>query len=149
MHIELRSALAAFRTLSNPLFPQHVEKVLAMSLDDILLYSNSRNQHIQHSLLVLRLPPTNFFFDRVSEYELATTESRFLSLLLENGGIIVGDGKSGSGELSETFRNLNIEKLCRITTTFLTLCTLLFLNSHFGNQLIKKRMHHCSLIPEM
>ena len=53
MSIGLSNALAAFRERMNDVFSAHLDKCAIVFIDDIMIYSRSREEHVEHLRIVL------------------------------------------------------------------------------------------------
>lgn len=77
----LQNGPATFHALMNGIFRDIIDDYLVIYHDDILIYSNSREEHLQHLRTALqRLKENEVYVEKKNKYELMTTETEFLGL---------------------------------------------------------------------
>lgn len=75
MPMGLRNAPATFQALMNAIFCDCIDEFLVVYLDDILIFSDSREDHLKHLGLVLSRLKENSLFVGRSKYELMKEET--------------------------------------------------------------------------
>ena len=85
MPFGLTNAPATFQTLMNQILRPYIDKFVLVYLDDILIYSNSDEEHLEHLRLV---------FEALREYKLYAKPSKctFNQQTVEFCGHLVGQG---------------------------------------------------------
>ena len=88
MPFGLTNAPATFQTLMNQILRPFIDKFVLVYLDDILIYSNSAEEHLQHLRLVLEALRKARLYARPSKCTFDQSEVEFC-------GHIVGNGRVG------------------------------------------------------
>lgn len=91
MPMGLRNAPATFQSLMNSIFYDTIDDFMVVYLDDILIYSNSREDHLKHLRIVLQRLKDNSLYVEKSKYESMTDKTEFLGLQVGKKGIRVSD----------------------------------------------------------
>jgi hypothetical protein len=86
MPFGLCNAPATFQQLMNTLFAPHLRDFVLVFFDDILVYSKSKEDHIQHLQVVLQVLRNNQLKAKLSKCQFAQPQIEYL------GHIISGDG---------------------------------------------------------
>jgi hypothetical protein len=87
MPFELTNAPASFQGLINDVLRPFLDRFALGYLDDILIYSNSLDEHVQHVRSVLaRLQETHLFV-KLEKCEFHTTSTEFLGFIISPEGI--------------------------------------------------------------
>lgn len=89
----LRNAPANFQALMNSIFFDVIDKCLVVYLEDILINSDSRDEHLMHLRTVLQRLKENKLFVGANNYKLMTRETEFLGLQDGQEGIIIVDNR--------------------------------------------------------
>lgn len=96
MPMGLRNSPATIQTLRNEIFYDEIDDYVVIYLDDILIYSNSREEHLQHLRTVLTKLRENrlfvLFLDK-DKYHVMETETEFLGLMVGTNRIKIGDDR--------------------------------------------------------
>lgn len=93
MAMGLCNAHATFQTLMNSIFRDVIDKFLVIYLDDILIFSNSEEEHLEHVKLVLEILKENSLYISPKKCEFFKEEVEFLGLLAGKRGIRVDPAK--------------------------------------------------------
>ena len=94
MPFGLTNAPAAFQRLVNTVFRKYDDVFVVVYLDDILIYSTeSRIQHVQHVIAVLKLLRENNLFARANKCEFDAEEVEYLGFKVTKNGIMMDPGK--------------------------------------------------------
>lgn len=91
MPMGLRNAPATFQALMNSIFRDCIDDFLVIYLDDILIFSNNREDHLEHLKLVLSRLRDHQLYVGNDKFELMTTETEFLGLTIGIGGVKIGE----------------------------------------------------------
>lgn len=84
----LTNACATFQRLMNTVLGDLIDKVCLVYLDDIIIFSNSKEEHLAHVKLVIdRLRKYNLKI-KLSKCKFAQTRIEYLSHIIENGTIM-------------------------------------------------------------
>lgn len=93
MPMGLRNAPATFQALMNSIFRDCIDDFIVVYMDDILIFSESRDDHLKHLRIVLsRLRDHQLYVGR-QKYELMTEETEFLGLIVGREGVRIGDDR--------------------------------------------------------
>jgi hypothetical protein len=86
MSFRLTIALAYFMYLMNKVFMEYMDKFVVVSIDDILVYSETE-EHEEHSRLVLEKLRANQLYAKFSKFEFWLTEVAFLGHVISAEGV--------------------------------------------------------------
>ena len=81
MPFGLTNAPAAFMRLMNEVFQQYLDKFVIVFIDDIVVYSKSKADHIRHLNLVLKKLREHQLYAKFSKCQFWLTEWHFLGML--------------------------------------------------------------------
>jgi len=93
MPFDLTNAPATFQTLMNQILRPFIDKFMLVYLDDILIYSNSTEEHRQYLRLVLEALRATKLFAKPKKYVFDQLEIEFCGHIIDNGMIKVLDKK--------------------------------------------------------
>ncbi|GJW04869.1 putative reverse transcriptase domain-containing protein [Tanacetum coccineum] len=112
MPFGLTNAPAVFMDLMNHVCKPYLDKFVIMFIDDILIYSKSKEEHEVHLKLVLELLKKEKLFAKFSKCDFWLQEVQFFGHVINSNGINVDPSKIEAGEeQEEAFQTLK-EKLC-------------------------------------
>ncbi|GJS49782.1 putative reverse transcriptase domain-containing protein [Tanacetum coccineum] len=112
MPFGLTNAPAVFMDLMNRVCRPYLDKFVIMFIDDILIYSKTREEHVEHLRLVLGLLKKEKLYAKFSKCEFWLREVQFLRHVINGNGIHVDPSKIEAGEEQElAFQTLK-DKLC-------------------------------------
>jgi hypothetical protein len=83
----LTNAPATFQNAMNAVFRQHLGKFVLCYLDDLCLFSRTREEHATHMRIVLELLRKHKLFCRLSKCSFAQSELKFLGHIVGAGGV--------------------------------------------------------------
>lgn len=89
----LCNAPATFQRLMNDVFRQHLDKFVLVYLDDLLIYSRTPEEHLQHLESVFRLLREHKLFAHPKKCSFAQTQIEFLGHIVSKDGIAVDPKK--------------------------------------------------------
>ncbi|KAM1667659.1 hypothetical protein ACFX2K_047084 [Malus domestica] len=98
MPFGLTNAPAAFMRLMNEVFQQYLDKFVIVFIDDILVYSKSKADHIRHLNLVLKKLREHQLYAKFSKCQFWLTEVAFLGHVVLAQGIQVDPQKIAAVE---------------------------------------------------
>nr|CBL94172.1 putative retrotransposon protein [Malus domestica] len=98
MPFRLTNAPAAFMRLMNEVFQQYLDKFVIVYIDDILVYSKSKADHIRHLNLVLKKLREHQLYAKFSKCQFWLTELAFLEHVVSAQGIQVDPQKIAAVE---------------------------------------------------
>ncbi|GKD08508.1 putative reverse transcriptase domain-containing protein [Tanacetum coccineum] len=108
----LTNAPAIFMDLMNRVFRPYLEKFVIVFIDDILIYSKTQEEHVEHLRLVLELLKREKLNAKFSKCEFWLREVQFLRHVINGNGVHVDPSKNEAGEEQElAFQTLK-DKLC-------------------------------------
>lgn len=87
LRMGLRNSPDTFRALMNSIFRDCIDDFVAVFLDDILIFSNVKEEHLRHLRIVLSSVQENDLYVWKSKYELLTKETEFIGLMIGSTGV--------------------------------------------------------------
>lgn len=90
----LRNAPATFRWLINSVSHQYLDKFIIVFLNDILIYSNSEEEHQEHFRMVLQLLKEHKLYAKLSKCEFCQEHVHYLGHVISIEGIFVDPQKN-------------------------------------------------------
>ncbi|GKD66688.1 putative reverse transcriptase domain-containing protein [Tanacetum coccineum] len=93
MPFGLTNALAIFMDLMNKVCRPYLDKFVIVFIDDILIYSKTREKHVEHLRLVFELLKNEKLYAKFSKCELWLREVQFLRHVINGNGIHVDPSK--------------------------------------------------------
>ncbi|GJU44558.1 putative reverse transcriptase domain-containing protein [Tanacetum coccineum] len=93
MPFRLTNALTVFMNLINRVCKPYLDKFVIVFIDDILIYSKSKEEHEVHLRLVLELLRKEKLYNKFSKCEFWLQEVHFLGHVVNQNGIHVDPGK--------------------------------------------------------
>ncbi|GKE35868.1 putative reverse transcriptase domain-containing protein [Tanacetum coccineum] len=89
----MTNAPAVFMDLMNRVCRPYLDKFVIMFIDDILIYSKTREEHVEHLRLVLELLRKEKLYAKFSKFEFWLREVQFLGHVINGNGIHVDPSK--------------------------------------------------------
>ncbi|XP_017412935.1 uncharacterized protein LOC108324500 [Vigna angularis] len=89
MPFGVSNAPAIFMDYMNRIFRSYLDKFVVVFIDDILIYSKSREEHAGHFRLVLDILRERQLYGKLSKCEFWLDENQFLDHVISSQGIIV------------------------------------------------------------
>ena len=93
MPFGVTNAPATFMSLMNRVFFEQLDRFVVVFIDDILVYSRSRDEHAEHLRTVLEVLRQNQLFAKLSKCEFWMDRVAFLGHVLSEGGVSVDPEK--------------------------------------------------------
>jgi hypothetical protein len=93
MSFGLTNAPAYFMYLMNKVFLEYLDMFVMVFIDDILVYSRSKEEHKEHLRLVLQKLRDHRLYVKLSKCEFWLKQFTFLGHIISKGGISVDPGK--------------------------------------------------------
>jgi hypothetical protein len=93
MSFGLTNAPAYFMYLMNKVFMEYLDKFVVVFIDDILIFSKNKEEHVEHLRLVLQKLREHKLYAKRSKCEFWLKEVSFLGHVVSNGGIAVDPSK--------------------------------------------------------
>jgi transposase InsO family protein len=109
MSFGLTNAPASFQGLMNHIFQEHLDKCVVVYLDDILVFSKSFEEHIQHVRHTLELLRQHQLHAKRSKCEFGTSAIAFVGHIISSDGIQVDPAKTSA--LKNWPRPKNVQQL--------------------------------------
>ena len=89
MPFRLTNAPAAFMDLMHKVFQPYLDQFVVVFVDDILIYSQSEEEHEDHLRVVLQLLRDHRLYTKFTKCEFWLTEVRFLGHVVSASGVLV------------------------------------------------------------
>ncbi|WVZ63933.1 LOW QUALITY PROTEIN: hypothetical protein U9M48_013523 [Paspalum notatum var. saurae] len=96
MSFGLTNAPAYFMNLMNKVFMEYLNKFVVVFIDDILIYSKTKEEHEEHLRLVLQKLREHKLYAKLSKCEFCLDQVPFLGHIVSKGGIMVDPSKISS-----------------------------------------------------
>ncbi|KAE8729756.1 cytochrome P450 78A7-like [Hibiscus syriacus] len=93
MPFGLTNAPATFCMLMNKLFQPYLDQFMVVYLDDIVVYSNSMEEHIDHLRIVFKILRENELYVKKKKCTFATEEVHFLGHVIGHGKLLMDRNK--------------------------------------------------------
>jgi ribonuclease HI len=93
MSFGLTNAPTYFMYLMNKVFVEYLDKFVGVFIDDILIFSKTKEEHEDHLRLVLEKLRSHQLYAKFSKCDFWLTEVAFLGHIISAGGISVDPGK--------------------------------------------------------
>nr|GEX81559.1 RNA-directed DNA polymerase like [Tanacetum cinerariifolium] len=93
MPFGLTNSPAVFMDLINRVCKLYLDKFVIVFIDDILIYSKSKQEHEEHLKLILKLLKKEQLYAKFSKYEFWIPKVQFLSHVIDSQGIHVDPAK--------------------------------------------------------
>ena len=93
MPFGLTNALTAFMALMNQVFQPFLDKFVIVFIDDILIYSRSKQEHKKHLRIVLQTLREWQLYAKFSKCEFWLDSVKFLGHVISAGGVMVDPQK--------------------------------------------------------
>jgi len=93
MSFGLTNAPAYFMYMMNKVFMEYLDKFVVVFIDDILVFSKTKEEHAEHLRLVLQKLREHKLYAKGSKCEFWLEEVSFLGHVVSNGGIAVDPSK--------------------------------------------------------
>ena len=98
----LCNAPAAFMTIMNDVFRDYTGKFVSCYLDDILVYSDSWDEHLHQIELVLQRLRKNHLYAKLSKCVFGAREVEYLGFILRSGKLAMSRNKTEAIEVWQT-----------------------------------------------
>nr|CAH66284.1 OSIGBa0161P06.1 [Oryza sativa] len=89
MSFGLTNAPAFFMNLMNKVFMEYLDKFVVVFIDDILIYSKTKEEHEEHLRLALEKLREHQLYAKFSKCEFWLSEVKFLGHVISSGGVAV------------------------------------------------------------
>ena len=93
MPFRLTNAPSTFQSLMNHIFQPFLRRFVLVFFDDILVYSNTWDAHLQHLRQVFDLLLQHQLFLKLSKYEIGTTQVEYLGHIISVGTVAMNRRK--------------------------------------------------------
>jgi hypothetical protein len=85
----LTNAQATFMSLMNNIFRQYLDKVIVVFIDDILVYSKTKEEHDEHLRIVLQTLRKHNLYTKFEKCDFNKKEIQYLGHVISSEGIVV------------------------------------------------------------
>jgi hypothetical protein len=89
MSFGLTNVPAFFMYLMNNMFMDYLDKFVVVFIDDILIYSQSEEEHVEHLKMVLQRLREHQLYAKLSKCEFWIHEVLFLGHIINQDGLVV------------------------------------------------------------
>ena len=93
MSFGLTNAPAVFMDYMNRIFRPYLDKFVIVFIDDILVYSKTEEEHVEHLRTVLQILRDGKLYAKLSKCEFWKSEVKFLGHVVSKQGIAVDPAK--------------------------------------------------------
>lgn len=93
MPFGLCNAPSTFQALMNSIFWEHLRKFVLVFFDDILVYSRTWEEHLEHVQIVMRILQQHQLFVKLKKCEFGKFELEYLGHIISGTGVKVDQGK--------------------------------------------------------
>ena len=93
MPFGLTNAPTMFCTLMNKIFHPYLDKFMMVYLDDIVIYSNTLKEHVEHLRKVFKILKQNELYVKKEKCSFAKEEVSFLGHRIKDGKLMMDDSK--------------------------------------------------------
>ncbi|KAH9668328.1 hypothetical protein KPL70_021370 [Citrus sinensis] len=93
MPFGLTNAPAAFMDLMNKVFKDYLDKFIVVFIDDILVYSRSKEEHVEHLRITLQTLKEKQLYAKLKKCEFWLEKVTFLGHIMSKDGILVNPSK--------------------------------------------------------
>ena len=93
MSFGLTNAPAFFMNLMNIVFMDYLDKFVVVFIDNILIYSQSEEEHVDHLRMVLQRLQEHQLYAKLSKCEFWIDEVLFLGHIINKDGLVVDPKK--------------------------------------------------------
>ncbi|GKF37127.1 putative reverse transcriptase domain-containing protein, partial [Tanacetum coccineum] len=93
MPFSLTNALAVFMDLMNRVCKPYLDKFVIVFIDDIIIYSKNKQEHLEHLKLILELLKKEELYAKFSKCEFWIPKVQFLGHVIDSQGIHVDPAK--------------------------------------------------------
>jgi hypothetical protein len=94
MPFGLTNAPATFQCIMNSIFEGYIRKFVLVFMDDILVYSKSLEEHVQHLKVVFNILLQNKFYAKRSKCQFAATSLEYLGHIISDSGVATDQSKT-------------------------------------------------------
>jgi len=112
----LTGAPGCFQTLMNIIFRPHLDKFVLVYLDDIRIYSKTKEEHVEHLKVILDLLRKHKLYGKLSKCTFLTQSIEYLGHVISKNGIQVNPKKI------EAVKNWEAPENMKQVQSFLGLC---------------------------
>ena len=102
----LTGAPGCFQTLMNNIFRPHLDKFVLVYLDDILIYSKTREDHLKHLRTILQILKEHQLYGKLSKCKFLCHSLEYLGHIISEKGIQVNSKKIEAVQKWEAPRNV-------------------------------------------
>jgi hypothetical protein len=137
----LTNAPGVFMRLMNGVFYEYLDKFVQVFIDDILIYSLTKEKHDEHLWLVQKFPRENKLYGKLSKFSLYQSNIHYLGDIISGEGITMESGSRESGGyygMASTDKHTQSMQFYGFSRIISTICQIIFEDSKTDHGIVEE-----------